>query len=204
MRTRSLLLDAAIDLFGSRGFEATSMRDIAARAGVGAPAMYNHFPSKDAVLVAALVTRLERFREAVLVPDDPDSPPAPRLEGFVRRHVAQQIGSGATSRSVDRLLDAVRSGQVLTEKHQRDAVQEYLDAYRAVMSGVLDELRETVPARLPPTPVTVEAILGLCDRSPAWYPTEELHMTTAQDDCWRLVAGMVGLAGRRERDRSRA
>ena len=39
--TRERLLIAAIRLFGSQGFESTSMKELAAAAGVRAPAIYN-------------------------------------------------------------------------------------------------------------------------------------------------------------------
>jgi AcrR family transcriptional regulator len=50
------LLDIAEDLIASRGIQATSMTDIAERAGVTKPVVYDHFGSKDG-LVAAIVLR---------------------------------------------------------------------------------------------------------------------------------------------------
>jgi len=46
---RSQLLDVAIEIFGDRGFHATSMDDIAVAAGVTKPVLYQHFPSKRAL-----------------------------------------------------------------------------------------------------------------------------------------------------------
>lgn len=47
--TRLRIIAAAIELFGERGFEAASTRDIAARAGVNAPALQYYFENKDGV-----------------------------------------------------------------------------------------------------------------------------------------------------------
>jgi TetR/AcrR family transcriptional regulator, regulator of cefoperazone and chloramphenicol sensitivity len=47
--TRMRIIDAAIDLFGEHGFAATSTRDIAARAGVNAPALQYYFENKEGV-----------------------------------------------------------------------------------------------------------------------------------------------------------
>jgi AcrR family transcriptional regulator len=44
------VLDAALDLFLERGFSATRVEDIAARAGLSKGAVYLYFPSKEAVL----------------------------------------------------------------------------------------------------------------------------------------------------------
>ncbi|HUQ07241.1 MAG TPA: TetR family transcriptional regulator [Kofleriaceae bacterium] len=50
--TRQHVLDTALALFRKKGFEATTMRDIAKDAGLALGAAYYHFPSKDALLFA--------------------------------------------------------------------------------------------------------------------------------------------------------
>jgi len=47
--TRLRIIHAAIELFGERGFDAASTRDIAARAGVNAPALQYYFANKEGV-----------------------------------------------------------------------------------------------------------------------------------------------------------
>ena len=50
--TRAKLLNAALELFASRGYAATSVDAIAEAAGVSAGLLYHHFDSKAAVLNA--------------------------------------------------------------------------------------------------------------------------------------------------------
>lgn len=50
--TRDRILQAALEMFHDRGFESTTMRDIAARAGVATGAAYYYFDSKDAIVLA--------------------------------------------------------------------------------------------------------------------------------------------------------
>ena len=47
---RERILEAAILLFSERGFSAVSQREIAAAVGIKAASLYNHFPSKEAIL----------------------------------------------------------------------------------------------------------------------------------------------------------
>ena len=47
--TRERILDAASRLFGSRGWEATTARDIAAAAGIASGTLFNYFQTKEAV-----------------------------------------------------------------------------------------------------------------------------------------------------------
>ena len=46
------ILDSALALFREEGFDAATMRDIAARAGVATGAAYYYYPSKDAIVMA--------------------------------------------------------------------------------------------------------------------------------------------------------
>jgi AcrR family transcriptional regulator len=50
--TRDRIRDAALALFRRDGFDAATMRDIAAASGVALGAAYHYFPSKDAIVLA--------------------------------------------------------------------------------------------------------------------------------------------------------
>ena len=60
-----LVLDAAARLFRERGYEVTSMRDIAAAAGMLAGSLYYHFASKEDLLVAVYAEGVKRIGAAV-------------------------------------------------------------------------------------------------------------------------------------------
>ena len=50
VRTRSAIIDAALRLFRERGYEATTMRAIAAEAGVSVGNAYYYFESKEQLI----------------------------------------------------------------------------------------------------------------------------------------------------------
>jgi AcrR family transcriptional regulator len=50
--TRERILDVALDLFTEKGFDKTSLREIAAELGFSKAALYYHFASKDDILLA--------------------------------------------------------------------------------------------------------------------------------------------------------
>lgn len=52
--TRERILDAAEEFFAERGFEGTTLREVAARVGLRNPSLYNHFESKEALYAAVL------------------------------------------------------------------------------------------------------------------------------------------------------
>lgn len=66
--TRDKLLASAIRCFADQGFHATSVGQIARSAGVSQGAMYNHFPSKDALIVALVEGVMEAAQEAYSIP----------------------------------------------------------------------------------------------------------------------------------------
>src|SRR5579862_2477676 len=57
--TKSRILDAAEKLFGHNGFDATSLRDITAEADVNLAAVNYHFQSKDSLIDAVILRRIE-------------------------------------------------------------------------------------------------------------------------------------------------
>jgi AcrR family transcriptional regulator len=64
--TRERILDAALDLFIEKGFDKTSLREIAEQLGVTKAALYYHFASKEDILMA-LHMRLHEFGVDALV-----------------------------------------------------------------------------------------------------------------------------------------
>ena len=77
-RKRKEILLAAVDLFTEKGYEGTSVDDIALAAGVSKQTVYSHYGSKEALFAQAVETKC---RQSGIDPDliDPGSPPGPVL-----------------------------------------------------------------------------------------------------------------------------
>jgi AcrR family transcriptional regulator len=72
VRNRRLLLAAAADEFAEHGLDA-SVADIARRAGVGKGTVFRHFPTKDDLIAAILIDRMDalhRLGERLIDADD--------------------------------------------------------------------------------------------------------------------------------------
>jgi len=68
LAARQRLYDAALELIRERGFEQTTLREVASRAGVSVGLLYRYFPSKHAVVLAlydALSAEQERRSTAM-------------------------------------------------------------------------------------------------------------------------------------------
>ncbi len=51
---KQLIKDVALDLFGQKGYEDTSLADIAKVVGIKKPSIYNHFQSKEDLFIEVL------------------------------------------------------------------------------------------------------------------------------------------------------
>ena len=58
---REQILETAAELFAAKGFHGVSVGEIGRACGISGPALYKHFPSKDAVLAAMLVDISQRL-----------------------------------------------------------------------------------------------------------------------------------------------
>lgn len=82
------ILDAAEDLFANKGYEATSIVDIADAVGIRGPAIYKHYASKAAVY-DAVIDRLFEPMKTFMVAREPlaEDQSAELLEKLVSHHI---------------------------------------------------------------------------------------------------------------------
>jgi AcrR family transcriptional regulator len=81
------LLDVAVEAFNERGYEATSMDELATRLGVTKSAIYHHVPSKVELLRLALDRALDALFAVTEEPAATTGPAIDRLEHVVRGSV---------------------------------------------------------------------------------------------------------------------
>ncbi|MGC5664340.1 TetR/AcrR family transcriptional regulator [Micromonospora sp. WMMD723] len=83
-RTRQALVDAAVDLFGRQGYEATTIAEIAAAADVGTRTFFSYFPSKEDLLFPEADRRVRVALDAI-AGRSPDEEPAEVLLRALRQ-----------------------------------------------------------------------------------------------------------------------
>ena len=96
-KTRARILASALSLFAKKGYTHTTFTDIAARLKLTKGAVYWHFESKEALLVALLAEMLAKFRRQIseLLPSGEDSFDGlsfPVVADMMVRNAAQIIG----------------------------------------------------------------------------------------------------------------
>ena len=128
---RSKLIAAAERLIAERGYLAVRLEDIGAAAGVSGPAIYRHFPNKEALLVELLVgvsTRLLSGAQAV-VSEASDVDMA--FDGLVDFHLEFSLGEPDLIRIQDRdLAHLPERAKRQVRKAQRQYVEIWVDLLR--------------------------------------------------------------------------
>jgi AcrR family transcriptional regulator len=67
-QTHEKLLRSAAELFASKGYEATTLEEVADNAGLHVQTLYRHFPTKQDLATAGDQALLDRFRAAIVDP----------------------------------------------------------------------------------------------------------------------------------------
>lgn len=84
-RTRTALFDALSRLMAARSFDKITLSDVAAHAGVGRTAVYNHFADKEDLLLAFMEHETARYAEELSAALAGVEDPIDRLRVYVRQ-----------------------------------------------------------------------------------------------------------------------
>jgi AcrR family transcriptional regulator len=162
-RTRQALIDAATELFARKGYDETTIADIAAAAEIGARTFFSYFASKEELLFPEYDSRVRAAVDAIAT-RGPDEVPADillRALGEVHRTSEEMVSPLAILRM--RMIQTVpavrgRALQVQLEaqreiaKHLAEAFPEQLDlvhaaaltgAFVGAVSGALQGLMDS-------------------------------------------------------------
>lgn len=141
------ILQAALQCFLAKGFHQTSMRDIAQAAGVSLGNLYNHFPGKEAIILAVAMAESEELASLLQ-----------RLaasEGERAQVLAFLRDFHALCRQPEWATLAV---EVLAESARNPAVAEAFAANRRQLQAVLAEALQQVAQRERRRPVLAPAL----------------------------------------------
>jgi AcrR family transcriptional regulator len=175
---RSKLLAAAERLIAERGYLAVRLEDIGSAAGVSGPAIYRHFPNKEALLAELLVdtsTRLLAGAQAVVSEADEAEV---AFDGLVDFHLDFALSEPDLIRIQDRdLAHLPERAKRQVRKAQRQYVEIWVDLLR-VRNG-MDEADARLMAHaafglLNSTPYSLKTLRAKDSRDPAASRSREV------------------------------
>lgn len=145
--TREQLLATALEVFGERGYAATRLEDVAARAGVTRGAVYHHFGDKARLYVETLTEAWRTVTAPVFAHLTDEAPALRRLERFMVDYCAA-LEADRRFRALLSLTMAPVDGPAaeagLADKQR--ALRVWLDQITALLeeAAVAGELRDGV------------------------------------------------------------
>ena len=190
--TRARLLVAALELFARNGFDASTMRDLAQFAGIKAPAIYNHFKSKEALLGEALLWAMDDFNENVLGPSEGAADTSIKLAGILERHIRYQLENPVIARAFDiltahELLERV--GEISFQQGVRDRLKHYAREVTKCVSNLFECTQDPKDHR-----IVANAIITMYDQVGRWYtPTSKEADDHLVATYWALTNRMLGV-----------
>lgn len=154
---RAELLDAAATLFADRGFVGVRLEDLGAAVGISGPAVYRHFPNKEAVLIELLVDISKYLLAGGQRVAATEDLPQQQLAELIDFHLDFALTSPALIKIQDRDLQSLPdTARRLVRRMQR----EYVEVWVSVLRRVNSDLEES-DAR-----TTAHAAFGLMNSTP--------------------------------------
>ena len=188
-KTAAKIRETALSLIARYGFEAVSMRDLGAAVGVGAPALYRYFPTKQAMLVDLLDTHLEALATAWTKADAQKSDAPERLNRFVANHITFHVERRLATQVSNLELRAL-------EKDNLTAILRKRNEYEKTLRTILRDGHETGSFTIEDVTLTAMAIIQMITGVVVWFrPDEKMPVSGVIGNYQMMVARLVGQKG---------
>jgi len=169
--SRQEILRTAARLFQQRGYDATSMNDVAAALKLSKGGLYHHFQSKDEILFEIMDHAMEITQERVLNPvrliDDPDE----RLRALIRLHI--EVVLSPRDREITVMLHENHPLPPALRKRINTRKKEYIHFVERLIAEVQGKRNRTRQIKGAVSPrAAAFALLGMINWIYQWYKPE--------------------------------
>jgi AcrR family transcriptional regulator len=186
---RKQLLGAAQEIFVAQGYHAAAMDDIAERAGVSKPVLYQHFPGKLDLYLALLDQHATALVKKVRVALASTTDNRQRVEASVAAYFDFVDGEGTDGEGAFRLVfeSDLRNDAAVRERVER-MLQECVDA-------LTETIAHDTGYRAEEAELLSVALAGLMEVGARWWLASEGQLT--KDRAMELLVGLTwrGISG---------
>src|SRR5579863_1646733 len=165
--SRQEILHTAARLFQQRGYDATSMNDVAAALKLSKGGLYHHFQSKDEILYEIMDHAMEITEQRVMAPVRILADPEERLRSLIRRHI--EVVLSPADREITVMLHENHPLPLTLRKRINARKKEYIH----FVEDVISQVQRTRGAGGAVTPrAAAFALLGMINWIYQWYKPE--------------------------------
>ena len=169
--SRQEILRTAARLFQQRGYDATSMNDVAAALKLSKGGLYHHFQSKDEILFEIMNHAMEITQERVLAPVRGIADPTERLRALIRLHM--EVVLSPRDREITVMLHENHPLPPTLRKRINQRKKEYVHFVEGLIAEVQKENQRArgTPGAVSPRAAAF-ALLGMINWIYQWYKPE--------------------------------
>lgn len=178
--TKQKILDKALELFSSKGYDSVSVGEIAKAVGIKAPSLYNHYPSKQAIFDAIFentALQYEKYTDGIDIHVQNSKMDvgvfSDIAEEFLIQKVRQIFLYSLHNETISRFRRMMTIEQFRTPQISKLYSERYVDRMVEYHAGIFrklienGEIRNENPETLAVMYVSpVIILLGVCDRQP--------------------------------------
>jgi TetR/AcrR family transcriptional regulator, cholesterol catabolism regulator len=173
--SRQEILRTAARLFQQRGYDATSMNDVAAALKLSKGGLYHHFQSKDEILFEIMDHAMEITEQRVLTPVRGIAGPEERLRALIRLHI--EVVLSPRDREITVMLHENHPLPPVLRKRINARKKEYVHFLENLMAEVQKNAqKDAQQSRRPSGRVSPRAaafaLLGMINWIYQWYKPE--------------------------------
>lgn len=190
-KTQVAIREAAVDLIARYGYEAMSMRRLAAEVGVQAAALYRYFPTKEDLLFSLMRAHMEALLESWEAARPPSPDPVAQLAAFVRNHIGFHIARRHSTH--------VNNMELRSLSHDKlSAILRLRGAYEKELRRILRQGAESGDFAVEDVALTAMAIIQMTTGVIVWFrPDERLSVAEVADTYHDMTMRLVGARPRR-------
>jgi AcrR family transcriptional regulator len=177
---RAQLLDAALDVFVTHGYHAAAMDEIAERAGVSKPVLYQHFPSKFELYIALLDSSCDDLLQGVREALDSATANKERVGATMAAFYDYVAGAKAAFR-------LVFESDLTNDPYVRERVDRVTNESAAMVAEVIAE-DTALPADA--AELLAVSLVGMAQVSARYWVAHE-SSTIDQETAVALVSGLA-------------
>ena len=169
--SRQEILRTAARLFQQRGYDATSMNDVAAALKLSKGGLYHHFQSKDEILFEIMDHAMQITEERVLNPVRGIADPEERLRALIRLHIGVVLSP--RDREITVMLHENHPLPPALRKRINARKKDYIHFLESLMAEVQNKTRQLHPTKGKVSPrAAAFALLGMINWIYQWYKPE--------------------------------
>ncbi|MEX0408211.1 TetR/AcrR family transcriptional regulator [Aquibium sp. LZ166] len=185
-RTEAALREAAVALMARHGYEAVSMRRLAAEIGLQAAALYKYFPAKEDLLFTLMREHMEALIAAWQAADPGGADQTRRLAAFVENHIVFHVERRHATHVSNMELRSLSPARLT-------AILRLRSSYEKELRQILREGAARGGFAIDDPALTAMAIIQMITGVIVWFrPDEKLSVAEVAEKYHRMTMRLVG------------